>query len=87
MRRLLVGIVLAASALGAEVPALQQRLDNLESEVARGEDIRAIKKLQRSYGYYVDKWMWDDVANLFAADAVANYPNGVFVGRPSIGNI
>lgn len=72
-----------ASGIGAELP-LQQRLDNIETEVARGEDVRAIKKLQRSYGYYVDKWMWDDVANLFAADAVANYPNGVFVGRASI---
>ena len=84
MRLLLIGIVFAASGIAANVPALQQRLDQLETEVTRGEDVRAIKKLQRSYGYYVDKCMWDDVANLFAADAVANYPNGVFVGRPSI---
>ena len=70
----------------AESPplSLKARLDRLEAEVVRGEDIRAIKKLQRSYGYYVDKGMWDDVADLFADDAVANYPNGVFVGKPSI---
>ena len=48
------------------------------------EDIAAIKRLQRQYGYYVDKGMWEDVADLYAADAVANYPAGTYVGHDSI---
>src|SRR5882757_9540000 len=64
---------------------LQPRLDRLEAEVAAGEDLRAIKKLQRAYGYYLDKGMWEDLSVLFTDDAVANYPAGVFVGRASIG--
>lgn len=62
------------------------RLDRLEAEVAGAEDVRAIKKLQRAYSYYLDKGMWADLADLFTEDAVANYPAGVFVGRPSIRN-
>ena len=84
LRRWLLAIVLAASAVRAERPALEMRLDRLEAEVIRGEDVRAIQKLQRSYGYYVDQGMWDDVADLFAGDAIANYPNGVFIGKASI---
>jgi hypothetical protein len=59
-------------------------LDRLEAEIQRAEDVSAIKRLQRAYGYYVDKGMWADVAELFADNAVANYPAGVFVGKESI---
>jgi hypothetical protein len=65
---------------------LQQRLDRLEAEIVSAEDVRAIKKLQRAYSYYLDKGMWADLGDLFTDDASANYPAGVFVGRPSIRN-
>ncbi len=63
---------------------VRARLDRLEIDVVRAEDIRAIKKLQRAYGYYADRGLWDDLADLFAADAVANYPSGGFDGNASI---
>jgi acetyl esterase/lipase len=74
---------LPASSRAAD-PSLQQRLDQLAAEVAAAEDVRAIKKLQRAYGYYVDKGMWADLAPFYTEDAVANYPAGVFVGAASI---
>jgi hypothetical protein len=74
----------AAPVSGAGSGDVNARLDRLEAEIAAAEDVRAIKKLQRAYGYYVDKGMWQDVAALFTDDAVANYPAGVFVGGPSI---
>jgi hypothetical protein len=52
--------------------------------VVHGEDLSAIKMLNRAYGYYVDAGLWDDVADLFADDATANYPNGTFLGREHI---
>lgn len=64
--------------------SLDARLDALEAQVTAAEDVAAIKRLQRQYGYYVDKGMWDDVADLYAEDAVANYPAGTFVGHESI---
>ena len=48
------------------------------------EDVTAIKRLQRQYGYYVDKGMWEDVADLYTDDAVANYPAGTYIGHDSI---
>jgi hypothetical protein len=63
---------------------LQQRLDRLEAEIVSAEDVRAIKKLQRAYSYYLDKAMWADLADLFTNDATANYPAGVFLGKASI---
>jgi hypothetical protein len=75
-------IVTADTAAG---PAeLRARVDRLEIDVVRAEDIRAIKKLQRAYGYYADRGLWDDLADLFADDAVANYPSGGFDGNDSI---
>jgi hypothetical protein len=67
-----------------DTPPLQARLDRLEAETVYGEDVHAIKKLQRAYSFYVDKGLWEDVADLFTDDAVANYPAGVYIGKPSI---
>jgi acetyl esterase/lipase len=63
---------------------LQSRVQHLAAEVQAAEDLRTIKKLQRAYGYYLDKGMWEDLSQLFTTDAVANYPAGIFVGKESI---
>ncbi len=74
----------ASDSRASSSAAIQARLDRLDAEITAGEDILAIEKLQRAYGYYVDKGMWEDVADLFTQDAVANYPAGVFIGWKSI---
>ncbi|HUN26882.1 MAG TPA: nuclear transport factor 2 family protein [Steroidobacteraceae bacterium] len=78
------GLPSATRAGAGGAVGLKTRLDRLEAEVTAGEDVLAIEKLQRAYGYYVDKGMWEDVAQLFTQDAVANYPAGVFIGWKSI---
>jgi hypothetical protein len=45
--------VFAAHAPAQADGTLEQRLDALEAQVVAGEDIAAIKRLQRQYGYYV----------------------------------
>ncbi|MEY2853218.1 MAG: hypothetical protein RL030_350 [Pseudomonadota bacterium] len=84
-------VLLAAAAVkayaGAVTPGettLPARVSMLEAEVQAAEDLQAIKRLQRSYGYYLDKGMWTDLAEYFTQDAVANYPAGVYVGKESI---
>jgi triacylglycerol lipase len=64
--------------------SVDSRLNRLEAEITAAEDLRDIKKLQRAYGYYLDKGMWQDLATFFTEDAVANYPAGIFVGHDSI---
>jgi acetyl esterase/lipase len=73
-----------ATSAAAQSQAFDARLDALEAQVVAAEDVAAIKRLQRQYGYYVDKGMWEDVADLYADDAVANYPAGTYVGKDSI---
>ena len=86
-----VALIATAMALTGAAPAAEhasdpnwQQLDRLEAEVAAADDVRAIEKLQRAYGYYVDKGMWADVASFFTEDAIANYPAGIFIGASSI---
>ncbi|MET0291282.1 MAG: nuclear transport factor 2 family protein [Steroidobacteraceae bacterium] len=68
----------------AQAAAQSVSLEQLETAVVRAEDVRAIKKLQRAYGYYADRGLWDDLADLFTDDATANYPSGGFDGNASI---
>jgi triacylglycerol lipase len=60
------------------------RMDRLEAEIQSAEDLRAVKRLQRVYGYYLDKGLWEDLADLFTQDAVAKYPAGTYIGYESI---
>jgi len=64
--------------LVAEVKALATRLERIE-------DQRACEKLQRSYGFYVDKSMWDDVSDLFVDDSTLEIGGrGVFLGKKRV---
>ena len=56
---------LAMNSLAQSDDALGERLDAFEAQVVAAEDVAAIKRLQRQYGYYVDKGMWEDVADLY----------------------
>jgi hypothetical protein len=69
-------------------PALKQslmQLTDVAARIERLEDEQAIIKLQRIYGFYVEKARWDDVANLFADDATLEIGGrGVFVGKKRV---
>ena len=87
MRRL---AFLAALALLAPVSAsAQSRVDReiaeLTSRVERLEGHRAVKKLQRAFGYYVDRGLWGEAADLFADDGTIEIGlDGVYAGRERI---
>ena len=73
----------AASALAQQSP--QARLAAYRERVERLEDADAIETLQASYGYYFDKGLWDDAADLFAADGTFEYGQmGVYVGQQRV---
>ncbi len=65
--------------------ALRARTAALAAEAERLEDIAAIQRLQRAYGYYIDKGYWGEAADLFAADATLEVGvDGVYRGKPHI---
>ena len=86
----LAGLATPASyaAVSAEdaktIAALSAELDQLDAELTKAEDVAAIKRLQRAYGYYLDKGLWEDLAQTFAEDAKGAYPAGTFVGKASL---
>ena len=85
--KLCLALVLA---LAPVAPALAQqspeaRLAAYRARVERLEDADAIETLQATYGYYFDKGLWDDAADLFAADGTFEYgQTGVYVGKERI---
>jgi hypothetical protein len=66
-------------------PSLEAEIVRLTSEVDKLEGARAVRKLQRAYGYYVDRGLWDEAADLFADDGSLEMGmDGVYVGKARI---
>lgn len=64
---------------------LKARAARLKAEAQRREDYQAIIRLQRAYGFYIDKGYWREASNLFAEDATFEQGvDGVYVGRERI---
>ena len=88
MRRLV--LLACAAAMLLPVPAFAQqsaeaRLAAYRERVERLEDQDAIENLQAYFGYYFDKGLWDEVADLFAANGSFEYgQRGVYVGQDRI---
>lgn len=62
----------------AEIEALTQRVERLEG-------IRAIKNLQRAFGFYVDRGLWKEAAALFSDNGTIEIGlDGVYVGPERI---
>jgi outer membrane murein-binding lipoprotein Lpp len=77
---LLAGIASPAGAQSAE-----ERLDQLEARITRLEDMNAIERLQKAYGYFVDESQWTRLSELFAEDATLEIGGkGIFLGRPRV---
>lgn len=82
LSRVVAGLLLAAS-VAAAVPTGE--VARLESEIARLEASRAVKHLQRAYGFYMDRALWRDAADLFAPDATLQIgSDGAQTGRDQI---
>lgn len=84
-----VKLLLAAAVL-VPTPVLAQqsvdaRLAAYRDRVERLEDQDAIENLQAYFGYYFDKGLWGDVADLFAANGSFEYgQRGVYIGKDRI---
>jgi hypothetical protein len=83
------GIATSAAAdkkdLAAQVEALKVQVAALTKSVQNSQDYIAIANLQAAYGYYGDKCMWDQVADLFAKGGTLEIGlRGVWVGQDQV---
>ena len=81
--------MLAVALLAAPVPVQAQNIDaqvaELTERVERLEATRAVIKLQRAFGYYVDRGLWSEAADLFANDGTIEIGlDGVYAGKARI---
>ena len=68
-----------------ELAALRAEVAELRGIAREGQAIIALSNLQRSYGYYVDKGLWDEAADLFAPDGTLEIAGrGVYKGRERV---
>lgn len=84
---ILIGLALALAqpAAYAQNTGVDAEIDALTERVEKLEGTRAIKKLQRAFGYYVDRGLWRDAADLFSDDGSIEIGiDGVYVGKARV---
>jgi hypothetical protein len=65
--------------------ALSSRIETQEQRLRALKDLEAIENLISVYGYYLDKALWDQVADLFAEDGEIEISRrGVYKGKARI---
>ena len=89
LRRSGVAAILLVPALVLAAPVQAQSVDaqieQLTERVERLEGTRAVKKLQRAFGFYVDRGLWGEAADLFADDGTLEIGiDGVYAGKARI---
>jgi hypothetical protein len=82
-------LALAAALMATATPAFAQsadaQLDALDARITRLEDMNAIERLQKTYGYFVDKGQWTQLSELFTEDATLEIGGkGLFLGKKRV---
>ena len=67
-----------------EIAALKSQVAELTRRAGILEDIQAIRTLHFKYGYYMDKWLFPEIVDLFAEDGEMYFLNGIFKGKQGI---
>jgi len=67
-----------------QIQTLQKQLEELSRQVGILQDEQAVRKLQHSYGYYLDKCLYNEVVDLFAEDSEVRFMRGVFKGKSGV---
>jgi hypothetical protein len=71
--------------LSAEIQALEEAVARAKTRVERLRDFEELENMAGVYGFYVDKNLHNDVADLFAEDSVVEIlGRGVYIGRDRV---
>jgi hypothetical protein len=69
-----------------EACEMESRIKELEKEVRKFRDLEEIRRLQKSYGFYLEHWMAEEIVDLFSdsPEAVLSLFAGIYNGKESI---
>jgi hypothetical protein len=59
-------------------------LESLRNELGMLRDAAAIRNLQHSYGYFMDKGLYQEVVDLFTDDGELHFMGGIFIGKAGL---
>jgi hypothetical protein len=76
----------SSEALEARLNALENQVKTQESRLTTLEDIEAIKKLQKAYGYYVEHMLYQEIIDCFSdsPDVFLNWLEGQYLGKAGV---
>ncbi len=68
------------------VEELEAKVKTMEEKIRTLEDTEEIKKLQRTYGFYLEHWAAEDIIDLFTDDPETSLlvAAGHYIGKESI---
>lgn len=68
----------------SDLAALEARIAKLEHALAIQQDIEQIRKVQYTYGYFIDKSQYQEVVDLFSDDGEVWFLGGVYKGKEGV---
>jgi hypothetical protein len=81
----LTALVFLAIGAPAQAQGVDAQIARLTERVERLEGARAVRKLQRAFGFYVDRGLWGEAADLFADNGTIEIGiDGVYRGKDRI---
>ena len=74
------------SSLEAEIKSLKTQVRARDKKIQALEDIEAIKRLQCAYGYYLERWMSDEIVDCFSGspEVSGTFVEGTYKGPEGI---
>jgi hypothetical protein len=85
IRFALAAALLATAAAPALAQTTEEKLAALDARITRLEDMNAVERLQKTYGYFVDESQWTRLSELFSQDATLEIGGkGLFLGRARV---
>src|SRR5258706_13931824 len=67
-----------------DIAALTARIEKLEHELAIERDTNQIRRVQYTYGYFIDKSQYNEMVDLFANDGEVWFLGGIYRGKAGV---
>jgi SnoaL-like domain len=67
-----------------DIAALTARIEKLEQGLAIERDTNQIRRVQYTYGYFIDKSQYNEMVDLFADDGEVWFLGGIYRGKAGV---